>query len=422
MKSKLTRKNILEDLNGVLQETVAEIDNNPQQNLSDALSKLGYPYNINSEGEFRINVTPGACISGDSHNPYLYLEIAYGNITAKLNDIWPYYAIHYHPAGLAGYGNIIRVLADKLKRLIEEYDEVSKFDKRAKLLRSLMMPSLRKNGLTKTELVPNYDSGSFTLSKQIVGNIYMFTKVGYDNYDERITKMAEAFNNPVVQTLTEMNDCGIIVNREDHWVNFKNIAAGGATPDYNYLLFHYPDGMDGVSANPEYIQGDACYNHLSKLGFRFEKTECRFIAKVNIHLSIFYDNLRKQLGYYLNNEEFFIARYGVGAKEFCKFLSIFTISWNIEAKNTTDKGAKIDLKPMDLILKRFLPAGIKYLFTPEYTYITPDRRFFFSLGHDVTELLEKIEQLSLQGESLKKFAMLWDIDDDLEIEIKNERR
>lgn len=422
MKSKLTRKNILADLNDVMQEAISEIDSFSQQNLNDALSKLGYPYNINSNGEFRINVTPGAYISGDIHNPYLYLEISYGNITAKLDDIWHCYAIHYHPAGLGGYGNIIRVLADKLKRLINGYDEVSKLDKRAKLLRSLMMPSLRKNGLTKTELAPNYDTGSFTLSKQIVGNIYMSTKVGYDNYDERIKRMAEAFNNPIVYNLSEMDDCGIIVNRENHWVNFKNIAVGGATPDYNNLLFHYPDGIDGISANPEYIQGDTCYNHLSKLGFRFEKNECRFIAKVNVHLSIFYDKLRKWLGYYLNGEEFFIERYSVGPKEFCKFLSMFTVSWNLEAGNTTDKGAKIDLKPMNLILKRFLPAGIKYLFTPEYTYITPDRRFFFSLGHDFTELLGKIEQLGLQGESLKNFAMLWDIDDDLEIEIRNERR
>lgn len=422
MKSKLTRKNILEDLNAALREANHEIYSNSQQKLSDALSKLGYPYNINSNGEFRINVTPGAYISGDSHNPYLYLEITYGNITAKLNDIWPVYAIHYHPAGLGGYGDIINIFVSKLKHLIEKYDEISKLDKRAKLLRSLMMPSLRKSGLTETELDPNYDTGSFTLSKRIVGNIYMFTKVDYDNYDERITKMAEAFNNPVVYILSQMDDGGIVVNREDHWVNFKNIAVGGATPDYNNLLFHYPDGMDGISANPEYIQGDACYNHLSKLGFRFKKNERRFIAKVNIHLSIFYDKLSKDLGYYLNNEEYFIARYGVKPKEFCKFLSMFTVAWNLESKNTSDRGAKIDLKPMDLILKRFLPAGIKYLFTPDYTYITPDSRFFFSLGWDFAELLEKIEQQSLQGESLKNFAAIWDIDDDLEIDIRNERR
>lgn len=422
MKSKLTRKNILEDLRDVLNETKHEIRSNVQQCLTEALSNLGYPYNINPNGEFRINVTPGAYISGDSLNPYLYLEIAYGNITAKLDDIWPYYAIHYHPAGLGDYGYIIRVLADKLKRLIYQYDEISKLDKRAKLLRSLMMPSLRKNGLTKTELSPNYDSGSFTLSKHIVGNIYMFTNVGYDNYEDRITKMAEAFNNPVVYNLSETDDCEIIVNRENHWVNFKNIAVGGASPDYNNLLFHYPDGMDGISANPEYVQGDACYNHLSKLGFRFEKNECRFIAKINVHLSIFYDKLHEWLGYYLNGEEFLINSYIVEPKEFCKFLSMFTVAWNLESKNTSDGGAKIDLKPMDLILKRFLPAGIKYLFTPDYTYITPDSRFFFSIERDFAKLLEKIEHLSLQGESLKKFAMLWDIDDDLEIEIRNERR
>ena len=175
-----------------------------------ALDKLGYPYNIeDNKKQFSINLCPGAYITGNFYDSCFQLEIRYGGVASRLEDM-----DIYHPAGLSGYSTIFASLSENLKLLIEKYDEISKMDKRARLLRSLMPPALRKHKLFKTELYVDHDTLTFRLSKRIIGSvsdskriigeINMITEVNFDNYEQRICKMAEAFRNPNISDVDYM--------------------------------------------------------------------------------------------------------------------------------------------------------------------------------------------------------------------------
>lgn len=50
--------------------------------------------------------------------------------------------------------------------------------------------------------------------------------------------------------------------------------------------------------------------------------------------------------------------------------------------------------------------------------ISPDSRLYFSLDQTFNEILEYIETLNIVGDSLNKIVELWNIDPDLQIELR----
>lgn len=114
MKRKLNKGIIQEDLNKVLYEMNEESFCNYKNDLRTSLGKLGYPYNIDdNEWKFSITISPGVYVLGKFYSSCLDLEIKYGGITARLGDLSLRWAIHYHPAGLSGYGEIFATLEKK---------------------------------------------------------------------------------------------------------------------------------------------------------------------------------------------------------------------------------------------------------------------------------------------------------------------
>lgn len=210
-------------------------------------------------------------------------------------------------------------------------------DKRTKLLRSLMMPALRKNELYKTGLSVDYVTKTFKLSKKVIGNIYVTIDLDFENYQQRVVKMADAFKTTVTSDILEFPMKKIKFVRSDNPIKFTGVAEGGAVPNYDQIQFNY---HYGAPPDVEYISNNTLHNHLCKLGYKFEENDHRIKLEINSHLYISYYKLAKIISYNLDTHGYDISR-EVNPKTFCKFISMFTMAWNLETENDPAKGADL---------------------------------------------------------------------------------
>ncbi len=184
------------------------------------LKELGYVYTLDVKtGEFAITAAPGFYIrakwKGDMY--WVHIEINKSGLSVNTESENNVFTIS--PFGIKNYKSVFDKMIADLRAEFARYESATKGNMGAKLLRPVISRCLRKHKLTETKLEKcDEDPGQFWLLKKLFGNVFVRTKINFDDFEDGIVRIAEAYNS-VPDWLKDCTEIEISTKDVYHWTN-----------------------------------------------------------------------------------------------------------------------------------------------------------------------------------------------------------
>lgn len=165
--------------------------------VGSALKKFGYVYNLDiKSGNFTITVAPGYYIHADWKESlyHIHIQINQSGFLVDSKDRDNIFMIS--PYDIENCKSVFDKIVTDLQLEHEKYESAIKGAMGAKLLKSMIAPTLRKYKLTATQVESCTDDKSVSLlKKKVFGNVFLGTKITFNDYEEGINRMVTAFKN-----------------------------------------------------------------------------------------------------------------------------------------------------------------------------------------------------------------------------------
>lgn len=266
--------NIMIRTHNLLRDTFKSLDF--KKEVDGVLKTFGYVYELDEQtGDFKIIAAPGCYVKArrDHEHYAITVEMNYNGLSVSGGDkAWIDDRVSYgmplliSPLGLKHYKFLFEKMIEDLRNEYARYEAINKSDKGAKLLKSMMAPVLRKNKLYRTTVERCDDTTVYVLKKNVLGNIFLETRITFDTYEEGINRMVDAFEN-LPNWIMDFNELEFRTNRLFYKRFMERVGKGLGlidNPESNKYFYRYLPVVD--STNNDYSQTDLSIK-LNELGY-----------------------------------------------------------------------------------------------------------------------------------------------------------